>query len=249
MSDPVEDISSESVMKKIHEKIHHYQDSSSSSDSESEKLMQASKKVRLFGRQQPVHALFGGGKSADIILWRNKQISAGILTGMTVLWLIFEWLGYHLLTFICHALIISLGVLCCWSHVSCAINKSPPKLPEVILPEDLFMSIALSLRHEMNNAFATFREIASGRDFRKFLMVIVSLWVVSVIGTWFNFLTLFYIVFVILHTVPVLYEKHEDHVDTFAEKAMNEINKQYKVFDAKVLRKLPKGLSMHKKQQ
>lgn len=61
--------------------------------------------------------------AADIILWRNKQISAGILVGVTVIWLLFEWIGYHLLTFVCHALILSLGILFCWSNISCAINK------------------------------------------------------------------------------------------------------------------------------
>ena len=47
--------------------------------------------------------------------------------------------------------------------------------------------------------------------------------------------------FVLLHTVPVFYEKYEDQVDAFAEKAMIEIKKQYAVFDAKVLSKIPRG--------
>ncbi|MBA0584011.1 hypothetical protein Gorai_014845, partial [Gossypium raimondii] len=47
--------------------------------------------------------------------------------------------------------------------------------------------------------------------------------------------------FVLLHTVPVLYEKYEDKVDPFAEKAAIEIKKQYAVFDAKVLSKIPMG--------
>lgn len=45
----------------------------------------------------------------------------------------------------------------------------------------------------------------------------------------------------LLHTVPVFYEKYEDKVDSFAEKAWIEIKKQYKVFDAKVLSKIPRG--------
>lgn len=48
-------------------------------------------------------------------------------------------------------------------------------------------------------------------------------------------------VFVLLHTVPVLYEKHEDKVDPFAERAMGELKKQYAVFDTKVLSKIPRG--------
>jgi len=47
--------------------------------------------------------------------------------------------------------------------------------------------------------------------------------------------------FILLHTAPVLYEKYEDKIDPFAEKAVIEIKKQYAVFDAKVLSKIPLG--------
>nr|GEY74832.1 ATPase ASNA1 homolog [Tanacetum cinerariifolium] len=40
-----------------------------------------------------------------------------------------------------------------------------------------------------------------------------------------------------------LYEKYEDQVDAYAEKAMIEFKKQYAVFDAKVLSKIPKARS------
>ena len=49
--------------------------------------------------------------------------------------------------------------------------RSPPHIPEVIIPEDLTVQIALSLRYEINRGFAVLREIASGRDLKKFLIV------------------------------------------------------------------------------
>lgn len=42
-----------------------------------------------------------------------------------------------------------------------------------------------------------------------------------------------------LLSLPVMYEKHEDVVDEYAEKALIEIKKQYVVLDAMVLQKLP----------
>lgn len=54
--------------------------------------------------------------------------------------------------------------------------------------------------------------------------------------------------FFLLHTVPVLYEKYEDQMDDFSEKATIEIKKQYAVFDEKVLSKIPRGLLKDKKQ-
>lgn len=53
--------------------------------------------------------------------------------------------------------------------------------------------------------------------------------------------------FVVLHTVPVLYEKYEDQVDSFTENAMAELKKQWAVLDARVLSKIPRGLSKDKK--
>jgi len=99
--------------------------------------------------------------------------------------------------------------------------------------------IVSALRNELNQAFVILRSIALGRDLKKFLMVVFGLWIISVVGNWFNFLTLVYICFVVLHTVPMLYEKHEDKVDPVAEKTLKELKKHYMVFDEKVLSKLP----------
>nr|GMD62311.1 reticulon-like protein B1 [Ipomoea batatas] len=272
----------ESLMEKIAEKIHRA-DSSSSSDSESEKehpkadLSPSSVKAkiwRIFGRERPVHKVFGGGKrkndievcetdlfsvfgflmdvllnanSADVFLWRNKKISAGVLGGATAVWVLFELLDYHLLTLVCHVLIIALAISFLLSNASSFINKSSPRIPEVHIPEDPFLQVAAALRIEINRGLALLREIASGRDLKMFLAVIAGLWVLSIVGSWCNFLTLFYITFVLLHTVPVIYEKYEDKIDPIAEKAMIEIKKQYAVFDAKVLSKIPRGPLKDKK--
>ncbi|CAN4108336.1 unnamed protein product [Withania somnifera] len=249
----------ESLLEKIADKFHG-DDSSSSSDSDTEKKNPAAKpeveqetlknKVwRLFGREKPVHKVLGGGKPADVFLWRNKKISASVLGGATAIWVLFELLEYHLLTLICYILIITLAVLFLWSNATTLINKKPPHIPEVHLPEGPILQVASALRIEINCALALLREIASGRELKKFLAVIAGLWILSIVGSWCNFLTLFYISFLLLHTIPVLYEKYEDKVDPLAEKAMHEIKKQYAVFDAKVLSKIPRGPLKDKKRE
>ncbi|KAM7260386.1 hypothetical protein ACFE04_016127 [Oxalis oulophora] len=246
----------ESFIDKITEKIHDIRegDSSSSSDSDDDSKKPAAAAVveedhssfknkvyRLFGREQPVHKVLGGGKPADVFLWRNKKISAGVLGGATAIWVLFELVEYHLLSLVCHVLIGALAILFLWSNASTFINKSPPRIPEVKIPEEPVLQVAAALRFEINRAFALLRDIASGRDLKKFLSVIAGLWVLSIVGGWLNFLTLFYIAFVLLHTVPVFYEKYEDQVDSYAEKAMVELKRQWIVFDGKLLSKIPKG--------
>ncbi|KAH7513854.1 reticulon-like protein B2 [Ziziphus jujuba] len=257
MAEHHEEPGAESVVEKITEKIHdvgHHDDSSSSSssDSDNEKSSHSpssikSKIYKLFGREKPVHKVLGGGKPADIFLWRNKKVSAGVLGFATAVWVLFELVEYHLLTLLCHLLILALALSFLWSNACTFIHKSPPRIPEVRIPEDPVLQIANVLRIEINRGFAILRDIASGRDLKKFLSVIAGLWVLSIVGNWCNFLTLFYIAFVLLHTVPVFYEKYEDRVDKFAEKALIEIKKQYAVFDAKVLSKIPRGPLKDKK--
>ncbi|XP_022140804.1 reticulon-like protein B1 isoform X1 [Momordica charantia] len=241
----------DSVIGKISEKIDalHSSSSSDSDDDKPSKLDAAKSRVRrLFGREKPVYEVLGGGKHADVFLWRNKKNSAGVLGGATALWILFELLEYQLITLVCHILILFLALIFVWSNANTFINKSSPHIPEIRLNLDCLPEVANQLRIEINRVISTLRDIASGRDLKKFLSAFIGLWVLSVVGSWFNFLTLVYICFVLLHTVPVLYEKYEDQVDPIAEKALIELKKQYAVFDAKVLSKIPKGpLQQNKK--
>ncbi|KAH6789253.1 Reticulon family protein [Perilla frutescens var. frutescens] len=250
----ISDPRTESLTDKISDKIHGDDDgdgerdtSSSSSDSEAEDKKTTSessvkeKIFHLFGREKPVHKVFGGGKPADIFLWRNKKISGSVLGGATAVWLLFELLEYHLLTLVCHIAILVLSLSFLWSNASVFVNKRPPHIPEVRLPQEPFVEVASALRSEINHALVVLREIASGRDLKKFLGAVAGLWFISIVGSCCSFLTLFYIVFVLLHTAPVLYEKYDDKIDAIAEKAMHEIRKQYAIFDHKVLSKIPKG--------
>lgn len=216
-------------------------DDSSSSNSGDETSSLKSKVYRIFGREKPVHQVLGGGKPADVFLWKNKKVSAMVFGGATAIWLLFEVMEYYFLTLVCHGLIVLLVIMFLWSNATAFINKSPPKIPEVSISEELVREVAASLRVEINRGFAVIRQIALGKDLKKFLLVIAGLWILSILGTYSNFLTLFYIAVVVLFTVPVLYEKYEDKVDPFAEKMMVEIKKQYAVFDAKVLSKIPRG--------
>ncbi|KAG5075238.1 hypothetical protein JHK82_056598 [Glycine max] len=264
----------DSFSDKVEENFHHHHNSDSDSYSDSDddhnkrpppKTTGSTNVYRLFGRDQPVHKVLGGGKRnsianvsafvmflcvsryyllafltpADILLWRSRRSTGIVLGAGTAFWIFFELMQYHLITFICHLLIVSLAALFLWSNASVFIHKSPLHIPHVALPEECVHQVASALTIEINRAFVVVREIGTGKDLKKFLSVIAVLWVISVIGSWFNFMTLFYLFFVSLFTLPLLYEKYEDQVDALGEKAMIEIKKQYAVFDAKVLSQIP----------
>lgn len=60
--------------------------------------------------------------AADVFLWRDKKVTAGVLGFATVIWALFELLEYHLLTLVCHILIVAVAVLFLWSNASAFIN-------------------------------------------------------------------------------------------------------------------------------
>ncbi|KAG6783942.1 hypothetical protein POTOM_009624 [Populus tomentosa] len=214
---------------------------------------------RLFGRQKPVHHLLGGGKSADVLLWRNKKISAGVLTGATAIWVLFEWLNYHLLSLICFALALGMLAQFVWINASGLMNRSPSQVPRLVLPDDIFVSIGRSIGAEVNRALLFLQDLSCGGNLKqflavaigssKFLQAIASLWVAAIIGSWCNFLTVMYIGFVAAHTLPVLYERYEDQVDDFVYKAFDQLRNNYQKLDAGVLSRIPKGKFNGKKHE
>ncbi|XP_050370676.1 reticulon-like protein B4 [Argentina anserina] len=221
-----------------------------SSDSEIDNYCMAfTCKNRLFGRQKPLHVVLGGGLCADIILWRNKQISVYVCMGVSTIWLLFEKLGYHLLTFVCHATIFFMVTLFLWSNLASYINiflRTASDIPEITVPKDLFVTIAVCLTSAYNCALGTFGNVAFGKDYSAFLSAVAVLWVLSIVGRWYSFLSFLYGAFWILMTVPLLYECLEDTVDGFAEKALIEIKKQYAVLDEMVIQNLKKKASSYK---
>jgi len=197
----------DSVLEKVTDKLPGHDSSSSDSDDEKSKKPEpssiASSEKRLFGREKLVHSLFGGGKC--------------VLVRATVIWLLFEWFGY--------AVMLGLTILFVWSNASAFINKEPVRIPRISFSEQVFQDVASAVIFEINRWFAVIHDAAFGRDFKKYLLVVAGLLILSVVGSWAKSLTHFYLAFVFARTVPVLYEKYADQVDAFAFKAMDEAKK------------------------
>ncbi|XP_071723570.1 reticulon-like protein B8 [Rutidosis leptorrhynchoides] len=197
---------------------------------------------RLFGQKRPVHNLLGGGKSADVLLWRNKKISASVLTGATVVWILFEWLNYHLLTLVFFGLVLGLLAEFVWVNASGFINRSERKVPRLVIPDEIFVQSAEYAGALLNQALGFLQDVACGGNLKQFLLVVASLFAAAVIGSWCNFLTLVYLGFVAAHTLPVFYEKYEDQVDGFLDNFIGQMQHQSRrVNMSGFLNRIPKG--------
>ncbi|KAH7427388.1 hypothetical protein KP509_10G041900 [Ceratopteris richardii] len=176
--------------------------------------------------------------AADTILWRNKFLSAGLLVGATVVYLLLEHLGFTLLSILSNLLMVTLGVLFVWSFGADLLNRPPPPLPKLYISEDAANSLAFALREQVNKLLAVAKDIALGKDVKLFLKVIAILWGLSIVGGWFHFLTLVYLGFLVVHTIPIVYETYEDQIELYAKQGYEQAQKHYKKVDETVFSKI-----------
>ncbi|KAG8382853.1 hypothetical protein BUALT_Bualt05G0122400 [Buddleja alternifolia] len=192
---------------------------------------------RLFGREKPLHAILGGGKVADVLLWRNKNLSAAILIGLTVIWFLFEVVEYNFVTLLCHISILMMLILFVWSTGAGLIDRSPPDPRAITIPESTFKWLYAKL----NRTLLKIYDVSSGKDMKTFFMAVVFLWVLSGIGNYFSSLNLLYTGFLCLITLPALYERYQYEVDYLASKGNKDMKKWYKKIDTEILNKIPRG--------
>ncbi|KZV42103.1 hypothetical protein F511_11699 [Dorcoceras hygrometricum] len=198
---------------------------------------------RLFGREKPLHAILGGGKVADILLWRNKNLSAAILMGCTTIWFLFEVLEYNFVTLLCYISMALMTLIFIWSSGAGIIHKNPPERRVITVPESTFRW----LYAKINTTILKLYDVSSGKDLKTFLMAIAFLWVLSGIGNYFSSINLIYTGFICLATVPALYERYQHEVDHLARRGNKDMKKWFSKFDSKVLNKIPRGPVKEKK--
>ncbi|XP_010921131.1 reticulon-like protein B16 [Elaeis guineensis] len=201
---------------------------------------------RLFDRQRSIHQIIGGGKAADVILWKRRWISVGVIGVATVAWLLFERSGLSFLTICSDILLILIVIRFIQANSAVLLNKQLQPLPELVLSEEMVNNAAASFRVKVNNMLMMAHDITLGKDFRLFFQVVVFLWLLSVVGSFFSFFTLAYIGTIVSITIPALYNKYEAHVNRYAGLVHQKFTKHYRVVDENVIRRLPRHFSKNK---
>ncbi|KAF5734007.1 reticulon family protein [Tripterygium wilfordii] len=196
---------------------------------------------KLFGRQRPIHSVLGGGRVADILLWKETKLSASLLAVLTLVWFLFEVVEYNFVTLVSHISITGLLIVFIWSTSAEFFNWNPPRIPQYLLHESTFNEVAATFHRRLSHFLTKLLEIACGKDPRLFIMTIPALYVLSVIGNYFSFLNLLYFGFVTMFTVPYLYDRYETEVDHFAGRFGRDAKKNFRKFDSNVLNKIPRG--------
>ncbi|KAE9589413.1 hypothetical protein Lal_00000070 [Lupinus albus] len=204
---------------------------------------EAAQMPSLFGRQRPLHVVLGGGKLADILLWRDKKLSAAIVAGFSIIWVLFEVAEYNFVTLLCHILMAIMFILFVWYNAAGLITWRVPEIYDLEIPESTFRFFYIKL----NLLLRIFYEISTGKDMKLFFVIISGFFIISAIGSYFSTLTLLYLIFLCLVTLPVMYERYEYEVEYLASKGNHDMKRLLNKFDSNVLNKIPRGPVKEKK--
>ncbi|CAA0836318.1 Reticulon-like protein B12 [Striga hermonthica] len=202
---------------------------------------------RLFNRQRQVHQILGGGLVADVILWRKKNLTVGILAVALAAWMVFEISHYTLLSLVSSVFLLLFTILFLWAKSAAILNRPPPPLPHLYLSEEFTNEVANLVRDHVNFVLFVFEEIAHGRDSSMYLQVAISLLTISIIGSLTDLFTLCYACLIVVLTVPAIYERYEDQIDTYVLIWYGKLQQWYARFDEICISKAHKWVLEKKK--
>ncbi|KAH9736318.1 hypothetical protein WN944_004130 [Citrus x changshan-huyou] len=197
---------------------------------------------RLFKRQRTIHEILGGGLAADVILWRQKNVTVGILLVTLAAWVVFERSGYTLLSLVSSVLLLLIAILFLWAKAAAILNRPAPPLPELHLSEEMVNEVAALIRTRVNDFLSVSQDMALGKNSRLFFRVALYLWLISFVGGLTDFLTLGYTSLVIVLTLPALYERYEDHIDKYAILGYRKLRQLYVKIDKEFVSKVRKWI-------
>ncbi|KAM6582511.1 hypothetical protein CsatB_009513 [Cannabis sativa] len=184
--------------------------------------------------------------AADVLLWKKRHVSFGVIVVATVAWVLFERSGLSFLSICSDVLLILIVLLFLRANYAALRNKQLYSLPELVLSEEMVNNAAASFRVKINNMLLMAHDITLGKDFRLFFKAMVYLWLLSVIGGFFSFFTIAYIGTILLITVPALYSKNDERVDRYCGIIQRQLSKHYKIVDENVFSRLPRNSSKDK---
>uniref|UniRef100_A0A2N9H2S7 Reticulon-like protein n=1 Tax=Fagus sylvatica TaxID=28930 RepID=A0A2N9H2S7_FAGSY len=186
---------------------------------------------------------------ADVVLWKKWYGGVVVLISASTLWFLFERAGYNLLSFVANVLFLLVVILFFWAKSASLLNRPLPPLPDLEISEESIVKAADAMQMLINSALSIAHDIAIGRNLKLFIKVAIGLWVISYIGSLINFLTLVYIGVLLSLSVPVVYDKFQDHIDEKLCVIHRILQTQYRKIDENLLKKIPLPLKKEKKIQ
>ncbi|KAL9229286.1 hypothetical protein vseg_004770 [Gypsophila vaccaria] len=173
--------------------------------------------------QSKIHRYLGGGKVADVLLWKDNKQSLATILVLLAFYYNFIASGDTLVATISKFILLAAVFLYIHANLpdrifGCTIEKVP--VSAFHCSEEKSRRAALSVVTQWNTAVGVFKSLCRGNDWSLFLKVAISLVIVGFLGA-ISLQYLYLSGMVIMFTAFYIYEKKEEQIDGIMSRVTN----------------------------
>ncbi|XP_071727868.1 reticulon-like protein B13 [Rutidosis leptorrhynchoides] len=174
----------------------------------------------------------------DVIMWRKKRLSVGVLTTATVLWVVMEVYAFNFITVSSWLSIFLFSSLFAWANIYRLIYKEEPTMSGIGISENTANGIANLLREYSEEAARWMFKIGAQSEWYVFAATVIGLWLLSIVGSLTDLLTLLFIGTVVGMSVPVIWLKYDNKIREHGKRLQMHSKRFYSMMDEKVVQKI-----------
>ncbi|KAG9440730.1 hypothetical protein H6P81_020895 [Aristolochia fimbriata] len=154
----------------------------------------------------------------DIFLWRKKKLSVAVLLISTLMYVALEIYLYRFLPLLCWALMAVFLLAFLGASLLKIVGKEGPNFSGLEVSEESTLEAARKLKAWIEDWIRWMFVISVEREWIEFARVVVGLYLLSLVGRQFNFLTVVYIGGLLGCTIPIIYTKNQDKIRSWTER-------------------------------
>ncbi|CAA7033182.1 unnamed protein product [Microthlaspi erraticum] len=152
----------------------------------------------------------------DIYLWRRKKLAFSILSLSTATWALLNIYGFSSVTIVSWTAIAIISLFFLWGNLLRLLSKVEPDLSGLEVSEEFVVETVRSFRKLMEEMVRWMFRVGAENEWFVFARTVLGLWVLSRIGNLLDFHTFLFIGLVIGLTLPKLWERNGDRIQSLS---------------------------------
>ncbi|CBI18559.3 unnamed protein product, partial [Vitis vinifera] len=185
----------------------------------------------------------------DILLWRRKKMSVMVFFISTATWVLMEVYQFNSITIVCWVGMAVVTSLFIWGNMCRLLGKEPPSLSGLEITEQSTTEMTILFRESIEEAVRWMFRVGAESEWYVFAGVVTGLWILSIVGSCMDLLTLAYIGIMMSVTIPVIYIKYEDKIKRYGERVKVHWRKLVEIVDEKVFMNVKNKLFKQKEKE
>ncbi|GKB57658.1 reticulon-like protein B13 [Tanacetum coccineum] len=179
----------------------------------------------------------------DIIMWRRKRMSVGVVAAATLFWVVMEVYRFNFLTVASWTAIFLFSSLFAWANIYRIIYKEEPSMSGLGISESTANGMVHWVRETSEEGMRWMFKVGAQSEWYVFVATVVGLWILSKIGGLTDLITLVFIGTVVGMTLPVIWHKYDYKIREHGKRLQMQSKRFYSMIDERVVQKIKNKLN------